>query len=130
MEPRRALIAIVKDGVTPLCYKWSDNQQSDVPTVQYSKGRKITVRRADVAVLLRINISTIRRAVLRRGCTLTYQHSDGLYSNVAVPLHAVSLSYKDIYLPATLKCAQEFVLATFHSYSALPNRQHITISHG
>ena len=107
MEPRRALIAIVKDGVTPLCYKWSDNQQSDVPIVQYSEGRKITVRRADVAVPLRINIPTIRRAVLRRGCTLTYQHSDsptgctptwlypyvstfrqsdGLYSDVAVPL--------------------------------------------
>ena len=107
MEPRRALIAIVKDGVTPLCYKWSDNQQSDVPIVQYSEGRKITVRRADVAVPLRINISTVRRAVLRRGCTLTYQHSDnptgctptwlypyvstfrqsdGLHSDVAVPL--------------------------------------------
>ena len=36
--------------------------------------------------------------------------------------------YKDIYLPVTCKCTQEFVLVTFHSYSALTNRQNITIS--
>ena len=30
--------------------------------------------------------------------------------------------YKDIYLPVTLKCAQEFVLVTFHSYSALTEK--------
>ena len=33
--------------------------------------------------------------------------------------------YKDIYSPMT----QEFVLVTFHLYSALVNRQNITISH-
>ena len=27
--------------------------------------------------------------------------------------------YKDIYSPMTFKCTQEFVLATFHSYSVL-----------
>ena len=37
--------------------------------------------------------------------------------------------YKDIYLPVTCKCTQEFVLVTFHSYSALTNRQSITIIH-
>ena len=41
--------------------------------------------------------------------------------------------YKDIYLPMTFKCTQEFVLVTLHSYSALTDRQNITItriSHG
>ena len=39
--------------------------------------------------------------------------------------------YKDtkIYAPMAFKCTQEFVLVTSHSYSALPNRQNITISH-
>ena len=36
--------------------------------------------------------------------------------------------HKDIYLPVTFKCTQEFVLVTFHSYDALTNRQN-TISH-
>ena len=39
------------------------------------------------------------------------------------------LTNKDIYLPVTLKCAQEFVLAIFHSYNALTNRHDIAISH-
>ena len=30
--------------------------------------------------------------------------------------------YKDIYLPVTCKCTQEFVLVTFHLYYALTNR--------
>ena len=30
--------------------------------------------------------------------------------------------YKHIYSPMTFKCTQEFVLVTFHSYSALRNR--------
>ena len=34
-------------------------------------------------------------------------------------------SCKDICLTLTLKCTQEFVLVTFHSYSALTNRQNI-----
>ena len=29
----------------------------------------------------------------------------------------------DVYSPVTLKCAQEFVLVTFHSHRASPNRQ-------
>ena len=39
------------------------------------------------------------------------------------------LFYKDIYLPVTFKCTQELVLVTFRSYSALTNRQNITVSH-
>ena len=35
--------------------------------------------------------------------------------------------YKDMYSPVTVKCIQEFVLVTFQSYSALTNRQNITI---
>ena len=38
--------------------------------------------------------------------------------------------YKDIYLPVTLKCIQEFVLVAFHSYNALTKGQNITFSHG
>ena len=37
--------------------------------------------------------------------------------------------YKDTYSPVTFKCTQEFVLVTFHLYSALTNRQNIIISH-
>ena len=33
--------------------------------------------------------------------------------------------YKDVYLPVTSKPTQEFVLVTFHSYSALTHRQNI-----
>ena len=36
--------------------------------------------------------------------------------------------YKDVYLPVTLKCGLQFVLVIFHSYSALTNRQNITVS--
>ena len=41
----------------------------------------------------------------------------------------VSQIYKDIYWPVTLKYTQEFVLVTFHSWSALTNRQNIAVSH-
>ena len=37
--------------------------------------------------------------------------------------------YKDIYSPMTLKCTQEFVLVTLHSYSTLTNSHGIAISH-
>ena len=41
---------------------------------------------------------------------------------------SASQGYKDVYLPVMFKCMQQFVLVTFHSYSALTNRQNITIS--
>ena len=37
--------------------------------------------------------------------------------------------YKNIYSPVALKCAQEYVLVTFDSYSALTDRHDIAISH-
>ena len=38
--------------------------------------------------------------------------------------------YNDIYSPVTLKCTQEFVLVTLHSYSTLTNRHGVyKISH-
>ena len=43
--------------------------------------------------------------------------------------NSIIQEYKDIYSPVTLRRAQEFVLVTFHSYSALTYRQDIAISH-
>ena len=40
-----------------------------------------------------------------------------------------SQGYKAIYSSVTFEFTQEFVLETFHSDSALANRQNITISH-
>ena len=43
----------------------------------------------------------------------------GAYRN---PAKTRIMGYKDIYSPVTLKCTQEFVLVTVHSYSTLTNR--------
>ena len=50
----------------------------------------------------------------------------GVYGN---PAKTRIMGYKDIYSPVTLKCAQEFALVAFHSYSALTNSHDIAISH-
>ena len=48
---------------------------------------------------------------------------------VVNPVLGVWEGYRDIYSPITFRCTQEFVLVTFHSYSALGKRHNITICH-
>ena len=47
---------------------------------------------------------------------------------IIITLIKESQGYKAIYSPVTFEFTQEFVLETFHSYSALTNRQNITIN--
>ena len=46
------------------------------------------------------------------------RHPQSAYQNARLRTH------KDVYLPVTFKCAQEFVLVTFCSYSAFTNSTH------
>ena len=53
-----------------------------------------------------------------------------MYTRPVLPmLENILQGYKDIYSPVIFKCTQEFVLVTFQLYSALTNRQNVTISH-
>ena len=69
-----------------------------------------------------LNWVSVHRITFR----FTYKHSG--YGPLK-PFSRCIQGYKDIYSPVTFKCTQEFVLVTFHTYSALTNRQNITISH-
>ena len=65
---------------------------------------------------------------LTLNCTQTFVFADIRFSPSSAGLSSIQ-GYKDIYSPLTFNCIQKFVWVTFHLYSALTNRQSITIIH-
>ena len=51
-----------------------------------------------------------------------------LSTNVLLNNYIKIQGYVNCYSPMTFKCTQEFVLVTFHSYSALANRQTLQLA--